>query len=811
MMPKTPDMCNSRQDGRYAAYAKTLRIAASFVILHIAAFGLICCSSVSADDISPEQVNQAIDDAVRYLQRQQQRDGSWEETFYGGEGGVSALATLALLNAGVSPDDPTILGALRHLRPMPPEKTYSASLKVMVFALASPVRDRELIVQHVRWLESTQIKSGQAAGGWSYPPNSGGDNSNSQFAILALYEAERIGIQASEQTWRLAKGYWESGQNRDGSWGYTVGDVRGARGSMTCAGIGAMAIINGALSSGDASVVGNNILCCQDPEQLEGDPIERGIEWLAKHFRITTNPAYGDQWRLYYLYGLERVGRLTARRFIGEHDWYREGTDYLLTLRGPLQDHWEGLGSAEDNPIIATSLALLFLTKGRRPVLMAKIQYGDSDRWDAHSKDVDHLTRFVESQWEMDLTWQSVDIRQASPEELLQSPVLFITGGESPLPTDEAAQTELAEKLRDYVDRSGFLFVDGYCGDEAFDTGFRALMRKAFPETEYRLEPLHSAHPIWRIEIPVEADQLRPLEGIEFGCRTSVVYSPPALDGTLRPSLSCTWEVSRPPRGTVYTDAVQHRIDGALAIGINVLAYATNRELKYKYESEAYVPNAGPQQIFSRGRIYLANLEHAGGCQAAPGALASLLRTAASEIDLPMAIEQRRVAPLDNDLTNYHLLFMHGRNSFRWLDTEREKMKTYVDRGGMLFVNSICANREFTGAFRQEMQEIFPESSLETIPGDDPIWSDAFDGFELDNVTVRIPQRRTETAPLETIERSGPPRLEGIRIDGRWAVIFSEYDISCALERQNSLECEGYDRDDAAKIGLNVLLYSLEN
>jgi hypothetical protein len=810
MMPKTLDVRQTGQTRRLASFAVAFRIAATLATISIAVFGLTT-SSVLADDISPEQVNQAIDDAVQFLKRQQLQNGSWEEKFYGGEGGVTALATLALLNAGVPPEDPAITRALSFLRPLPPEKTYAVSLKVMVFSIVGLERDKTGIANLVRWLEATQIKTGQAAGGWSYPPNSGGDNSNSQFAILALYEAERIGIQADARTWMLAKGYWERGQNRNGSWGYTVRDVGGERGSMTCAGIGALAIINGVVPSGDASVVGNNILCCQDSDELEEDPIERGLEWLADNFRISSNPGHANQWRLYYLYGLERVGRLTARRFIGEHDWYREGTEYLLTLRGPLQDHWEGLGSAEDNPIVATSFALLFLTKGRRPVLMAKIQYGDSGRWDAHSQDVDHLTRFVESKWEMDLTWQSVDIRQASAEELLQSPVLFIAGGDSPLPTEEAAQRELADKLRDYVDRGGFLFAEGYCGDKAFDTGFRALIGKAFPETEYKLEPLHPAHPVWRIEIPVEPDQLRPLEGIEFGCRTSVIYAPPALDGALRPSLSCTWEISRPPRGVTYAKSVQHRIDGALAIGVNVLAYATNRELKYKYDSDVYVPNAGPDQIFSRGSIYLANLEHAGGCRAAPGALANLLRTAASEIDLPMAIEQRRVAPLDNDLANYHLLYMHGRNSFRWLDTEREKMKTYVDRGGMLFVNAICANREFTGAFRQEMQEIFPESSLETIPPDDPIWSEDFGGFELDSVTVRIPQRRTETGPLETVERSGPPQLEGIQIDGRWAVIFSPYDISCALERQNSLECEGYDREDAAKIGLNVLLYSLEN
>ncbi len=58
--------------------------------------------------------------------------------------------------------------------------------------------------------------------------------------------------------------------------------------------------------------------------------------------------------------------------------------------------------------------------------------------------------------------------------------------------------------------------------------------------------------------------------------------------------------------------------------------------------------------------------------------------------------------------------------------------------------------------------------------------------------------------------RRVPPELEGIKLDDRWAVIFSPYDISCALEKHGTLECQGYTREDAGRIGLNVLLYSLQ-
>ena len=54
------------------------------------------------------------------------------------------------------------------------------------------------------------------------------------------------------------------------------------------------------------------------------------------------------------------------------------------------------------------------------------------------------------------------------------------------------------------------------------------------------------------------------------------------------------------------------------------------------------------------------------------------------------------------------------------------------------------------------------------------------------------------------------PELEGIKVGNGYGVIFSHYDLSCALERHDSLECPGYTREDAARIGINVVLYSLQ-
>ena len=53
-------------------------------------------------------------------------------------------------------------------------------------------------------------------------------------------------------------------------------------------------------------------------------------------------------------------------------------------------------------------------------------------------------------------------------------------------------------------------------------------------------------------------------------------------------------------------------------------------------------------------------------------------------------------------------------------------------------------------------------------------------------------------------------RLTCLLVDDRIAVIFSPYDISCALENHSSMDCTGYIREDAARLGINVILFALQ-
>jgi len=747
--------------------------------------------------VTAEQVRNAIDGGVKYLLSEQNpNSGRWNDI---GRypGGVSGLCTLALLNSGVPTTDPHIQKALRHLRKIEPDKTYGVALQTMALCAAQPRRDLVIIQKNVRWLEETQL----ATGGWEYPIGSTADNSNTQFAVLALHEAERVGAKVSHKTWELAAEYWKGCQNPDGSWSYKS-QMGNGLGSMTCAGIGGLVITTGHANQPNAEVENGLVQCCRPQEDDNG--LENALTWLGRNFSVRRNPGQprdrGYVWHYYYLYGLERVGRLTARRLIGEHDWYREGAEFLVQQQDQFSHHWQGQGHAEQDSHISTALALLFLSKGRRPVLVAKLTHGPEDDWNNHQSDIANLTARTEKLWGIDLTWQILDPELASVDDLLQVPVLFLSGSKAP----ELDGQE--KKIRDYLDRGGFLFAEACCADgNKFEKGFRNFLDRVFPEKEYKLRRAGPEHPIWRVEelVRPESPYVRRLWTVEYGCRTCVVFS--ELD------LSCYWELYGQGRQHGLSDSVKDRLADANAIGVNVLAYATNREPKGK--ENAFVGTNNLVELNaagSRGTIQIAKLQHGGGCNDAPGALVNLLRTAAQgDLQLRVSTNEFPIRADDKNLFRFHLAFMHGRHDFRLTPNERENLKKYLENGGTLFADSICASDEFAAAFRREIQAVLPETNLQRIPATDPLFSDSGGKFDVSQVNRRDPVEQQDNQPLRTRVREVEPELEGIALNDRWAVIFSPYDISCALEQHESLQCRGYTQEDAARLGLNVLMYSL--
>ena len=223
---------------------------------------------------------------------------------------------------------------------------------------------------------------------------------------------------------------------------------------------------------------------------------------------------------------MERVGQFSGERLFGEHDWFREGAEELIRTQSKDTGEWRGALN-EREPTIATSFALMFLCRGRAPVLIQKARHAPGDDWMNDPDDVRNLVGAVARDWKLPLNWQVVDLDSATVNDLLLAPILFLNGHQSPAISDRGKKALLA-----YVDQGGFIFAEACCGKKDFDQGFRAILKEIFPESQ--LHPLAADHPVWTARHALKPDE-HALWGLERAGRTVLIYSPA--------DLSCRWNL----------------------------------------------------------------------------------------------------------------------------------------------------------------------------------------------------------------------------------------------------------------------------
>jgi hypothetical protein len=732
--------------------------------------------------VTREEVERAIREAVRFLKTQQRDDGSWADIEHDARTGMTSLVTLALLTAGEKPDSPAVRKAIALLRNFGPNdlrSTYAIALQTMVFAAAEPERDQLRIASNVSWLERAQIKPGDPVfwpGSWTYNDSKRtrpGDNSNTQYALLGLHAASEAGVPVKPEVWALARLYWERAQKRDGSWAYTP-DSGNSTASMTCAGISSLIVSGLRIFRGAETLDGERIQNCGKGGINRS--LQFGIDWLAAHFQVGQNFGNGQQWRFYYLYGLERAGRLAGVRFFGEHDWYRIGAEQLVHEQNKFSGFWRG-ALQEEERVLATSFALLFLAKGRAPVLINKLRHAPLGDWQNDPDDVRNIVNIISRDWKNLLTWQIVDPNFATVAELLQAPIIFFNGHHAPEFTAIAKQN-----LRDYVEQGGFIFADACCGSGDFDRGFKQLMKELFPEEEYKLRPLSEEHPVWRARHLLSPDA-NPLWGIEHGCRTVVIYSPA--------DLSCYWNLldQKPSHPSVLR---------AIKVGQNVIDYVTGREMpadKLTVREVRDLRAEGPKWKALR----VAKLKHAGDWNVASQAIPNLmdaLRRPPYRFDV--VITQKDLYPREPGLVYYPLIYIHGRAALSFSRDDMDALRRHLEPGGgTIFADAACGSPAFDAAFRRFVAELLPNNPLVPIPHDDELYTRNV-GADLSKVQYTKAAGGGRDYPL----------LEGVKLLDHWAIIYSKYDIGCALDHHSGIDCKGYTFESAVMIAGNIVIYS---
>jgi len=172
---------------------------------------------------------------------------------------------------------------------------------------------------------------------------------------------------------------------------------------------------------------------------------------------------------------------------------------------------------------------------------------------------------------------------------------------------------------------------------------------------------------------------------------------------------------------------------------------------------------------------------------------------------MDVALKTEEVFPDDKDLFNYKFMYMHGREDFTLANVAL--LKANIETGGTLFADACCGRKDFDKAFRQLVEQMFKDKKLEPIPAADDLFGKELNGTAITSVRCR---RERADGSIDPEYRNVPPALEGIKIDGRWAVIYSKYDIGCALEKHTSPDCLGHDHESALKLAGAVVLYALQ-
>jgi hypothetical protein len=351
-------------------------------------------------------VEELVRKGVAYLKKTQGPEGSWGPAGAGRENYV-AFGGLTLLECGVPPHDPAIQKAAQFARSYMAKinRTYPAALFLLFFDRLGDPQDKE----RIRELAMRLVAGQTAQGGWGYnvpilkgddtaaltaylrardrdgidtarrnhqerkqalptslrniglfqtPDNAnpeyfrqGGDNSNTQFALLALWAARRHQVPV-DHALALVVRRFRNTQKADGSYDYSAQLPRASQlPSMTCAGLLGLAVGHGMTDK--STGVG----------PAQDAAIQNALRYLS---RSIGEPAASPQAKMpmtdmYFLWSTERVAVLYQLKKIMDKDWYRWGFT-MLRKNQHEGGSWQG-GGHGNGPVPDTCFALLFLKR----------------------------------------------------------------------------------------------------------------------------------------------------------------------------------------------------------------------------------------------------------------------------------------------------------------------------------------------------------------------------------------------------------------------------------------------------------------
>jgi hypothetical protein len=384
----------------------------SLTIVVVAA-GMLLGLAPRSPAASKQAVDRAVQRGVKWL-KGRARNGFWTVNLGADTThnyGMTALAGLTLLECDVPPKDKLVQKAAQNIRDAcwaagQVDDTYTISLAIMFLDKLGDPRDEPLIEGLVMRIVAGQV----GTGGWGYScpqipgpavaflkeraqqvklrtrqPGAGGDeggksvasaeeiqatinemkkgfrpqmlgggvksdNSNTQFAALAIWIGRRHGVPVDDALKQILRRF-ENEQNGDGGWSYErlgfapQGAGGGSTPTMTCAGLIGLAVGHGAELDG-----------ARPPNLNKDEHVVRALQALGGTVGNAAIPVTPRAY--YYFWSLERVGVIYQLDTIGGRNWYNWVSNVLVKA-----DDGSGVWRGEYHWGPDTCFALLALKK----------------------------------------------------------------------------------------------------------------------------------------------------------------------------------------------------------------------------------------------------------------------------------------------------------------------------------------------------------------------------------------------------------------------------------------------------------------
>jgi hypothetical protein len=208
------------------------------------------------------------------------------------------------------------------------------------------------------------------------------------------------------------------------------------------------------------------------------------------------------------------------------------------------------------------------------------------------------------------------------------------------------------------------------------------------------------------------------------------------------------------------------------------------------------VLSAFPVNGSDYGVVSIARIRYGGGGDwyTGPTSIPNLLKAASDRVGMLTRPDNIAVRISDHDLFNYPMLFITGHGNIRFEDHEVNRLLTYLDNGGFIWINDSYGLDRY---IRRELKKLYPDTDLVLLPSDHPIY----------NVVYEFP----DGLPKIHEHDKKPPAGYALFIKGRMVVYYThESDIGDGIEDEGAHPDQTAElREQAIRMALNILVYAM--